>query len=68
MTLNNRLNLVDQPHEVSIRPSGLVQVVGLLQHLGQLLAPDVPVIHHYYLHTPLEDTKSEAHVLHANAM
>ena len=62
------VNLVDQSHEVSVRPASLVQVVGLLQHLGQLLAPDIPVIHHYYLHTRLEDTKSEAHVLHANAM
>ena len=36
-------NLVDQSHEVSIRPASLVQVVGLLQHLGQLLAADISV-------------------------
>ena len=39
-------NLVDQPHEVSIRPAGFVQVVRLLQHLGQLLAPNIPGIQH----------------------
>ena len=38
-------NLVDQPHEVSIGPAGLVQVVRLLQHLGQLLAPNIPKQH-----------------------
>ena len=41
----NDHNLVDQSHEVSIRPSGLVQVVRLLQHLGQLLAPNIPAQH-----------------------
>ena len=35
-------NLVDQSHEVSIRPASLVQVIGLLQHLGQLLASNIP--------------------------
>ena len=32
-------DLVDQTHEVGVSPSSLVQVVRLLQHLRQLLAP-----------------------------
>ena len=36
-------HLVDQSHHVGIRPAGLVQVIGLLQHLGQLLAADISV-------------------------
>ena len=34
-------DLVDQTHEVGVSPSSLVQVVRLLQHLRQLLAPNV---------------------------
>ena len=36
-------NLVDETHHVSVGPASLVQVVGLLQHLGQLLAADISV-------------------------
>ena len=36
-------HLVDQTHEVGVSPSSLVQVVRLLQHLGQLLASNVTV-------------------------
>ena len=34
-------DLVDQTHEVGVSPASLVQVVRLLQHLRQLLAPNV---------------------------
>jgi len=34
-------DLVDKTHDVSICPASLVQIVGLLQHLGQLLGSDV---------------------------
>ena len=34
-------DLVDQTHEVGVSPSSLVQVVRLLQHLRQLLAPNI---------------------------
>ena len=34
-------DLVDQTHEVGVSPASLVQVVRLLQHLWQLLAPNV---------------------------
>ena len=36
-------HLVDQSHHVGVRPAGLVQVIGLLQHLGQLLAANISV-------------------------
>ena len=35
--------LVDKSHHVSISPTSLVQIVGLLQHLGQLLASNISV-------------------------
>ena len=41
-------HLVDQPHQVGVGPAGLVQVVRLLQHLGQLLAPNIPA------HSPVQ--------------
>ena len=36
------LYLVDKAHEVGVGPSGLVEVVRLLQHLRQLLGTDIP--------------------------
>ena len=36
-------HLVDQAHHVGVGPASLVQVVGLLQHLRQLLAADISV-------------------------
>jgi hypothetical protein len=34
--------LIQETHEIVVRPAGLVKVVGLQQHLRQLLAPDIP--------------------------
>ena len=53
-------NLVDQSHEVSVGPAGLVMVVGLLQHLRQLLASNIPVIHHLLSHIFHQQKKIEA--------
>ena len=36
-------DLVDQTHHVGVSPAGLVQVVGLLQHLGELLTAHISV-------------------------
>ena len=36
------MHLVDESHHVGVRPARLVEVIGLLQHLRQLLTPDIP--------------------------
>ncbi len=37
-------DLVDETHDVGVGPARLVEVVGLLQHLRQLLASHVPKV------------------------
>jgi hypothetical protein len=35
--------LVQKAHEVVVGPAGLVEIVGLQQHLRELLTTDIPV-------------------------
>ncbi len=42
-------HLVDETHDVGVGPARLVEVVGLLQHLRQLLASHVPKVEKFNL-------------------